>query len=568
MENKWNKGGFGKRVKKSEEFPEGWQECSFDDVVIDHNKKTILYFDGNGGITAKTANFGAKFIEEMIGKASESGYDLFSFYYGHEDDHETGEFSEEENDKIFNTFIKPMLYDEKQKLLPEEEIENNLQNLRIHAYCMGMVETNILLNKANDVLSENFGNVKSKNLLENVFIVSYAPFNEPKFGSNVEFKSLQDDKTKEPWFVSKHASDFDALYTGLAQIEFNKDKNGLEVFSNTFNAFGINEDPHNMGRFLKENGIVSKNNVLVDKEGNRIYSRQQTISDLIGLSLAYGVLKDKPDLKEIKRILNTQLKQDEKNFFEQEQKKVFEEIAQGGRPFLTVLEESGFSLSDVYAGKVKKENLKIPNSGVKNDCKESEAVLRGYVSKPYSKNILASPKDNRYGNGLAIYCEQVYMHKGDGGMKFAFEVLKNGGSTGFKSNKDLASVHMAGEDLKDSIVMETFVQKDVNQNEKNTMTIDIGKCFKDKEYQSYDELLEGVQDSCEGNIELTPEQTRVILNEAIAARIPFSNIELKNGITFNKDVLEKEVEFDSNELICSTKITKTQTKNEDGLAIG
>ncbi len=570
MEEEWVNGGFGKRVEKTKENKVGWEEGSFDDVKIDTNKKTVLFFNGNGGIEPKDANYGAKFIEGMVGKAEENGYDLYSFYYGHEKEKNTGSFSPEERQNIYDSFFKPFIYDEDGNILPEEQVENNLQNLRIYAYCMGMNETNILLAKMDESLTKNFGEEKSKKLLENVFVVSFAPWEEPTYGTNVEFKALKDYKTKEPWYVSNHANDFDrhAPYTGIAQIEPNKEKNGLEIFSNDFVSVGSKVDPHDMGWFLKESGVIARGITAKDKDGSRVYSRQQSISDMIGISLAYGLTTNAPNLQELEIVLEAQLNQDEKLFQEQEQKVLYEETIDGGRPFLKVLQESGLSLADVYQGKVKKDELKIPISGVKNDSFEAYAVLYGQASKSYSKDICEPPEKDWYGNGLAIYCELFYIHKDEDFVKSTFEVLKNGGSNAFSTNKDLASMHMSGEDLKDSIIMETVVQKDVNQNEKNTMTIDIGKCFKDKEYQSYEELLDGVQDSCEGNIELTPEQTRVILNEAIAARIPFSNIELKNGISLNEEVLENEVDFDEGELIKPKEMVKTETKKNEGMALG
>ena len=323
-ERVWVDGGFGRRVEKTKEHPSSWEEGSFDDVKINPDKKTVLFFDGSGGTNSRTANYGCKFVEGMIGKAKDNNYDLYSFYYGHPKSETHGKFFKHEKVKVFSSFLRPFLFDEASQLLPEEQIDKNLRNLRFYAYCKGMEEINHLLSVADRVLTKGFGEQKSKKLLENVYVVSFAPLEEPKFGTNIEFKSLKDITTKEPWFMSKHASDFcGEHYTGLAQVEFNKDKNGLEVFSNNFFNLDSEINPHQMGAFLKENGVIPTRNTAQDVNGKKVYSRQQAIADLIGISLAYGLIEGKPNLKNVQTMLNTQIKQEENIFFEQEQKEIF-----------------------------------------------------------------------------------------------------------------------------------------------------------------------------------------------------------------------------------------------------
>ena len=179
MENKiWVDAGFGKRLVKKIKQPNGkmavksfWEEGSFDSDVIDLEKKTLLFFDGNGGTESKTANWGCKFIEGLIGPAKRNNYNLYSFYYGHIEGDQFGGFSPKERAKVFTTFIKPFLFDKNDNLLKEDQIDKNLKNLRLYAYCYGMVEINNILGVANKILTKHFSEEKSQQLLKNILII-------------------------------------------------------------------------------------------------------------------------------------------------------------------------------------------------------------------------------------------------------------------------------------------------------------------------------------------------------------------------------------------------------------
>ncbi len=371
-------GGFGKRVPKTDQNPNGWEECFFDLDKINRNKKTILYFGGNGTVEAGHANFGCKLVESLVGRAEENGFDLFGFYYSHEKttkkyiDTKTGKpildettgllmetesadnacFDEKQLSQIYNAFLFPLLVDENGNVFKENEIKKNLGNLRIFAYCKGSEETNKLLDCANEFLTKNFGEQKSKELLSNVFVVHFAPFKEPKWGTNVEFKSLRDYLTSFPNIANKQGWGFsvDEPFLGVAQTDFNKNKNGIEVFSNSFvsveDVLSENHaDAHSISNFLKIDGVIDRlalpgiddfskeeKQELYElkkqgKTGKRPqgYSRQQAISDLMSSALSYGLVHDKPNLDEIKMILDAQLKFENQIQPEKQQKKLFEE---------------------------------------------------------------------------------------------------------------------------------------------------------------------------------------------------------------------------------------------------
>lgn len=369
-------GGFGRRVLKNDFQDTGWEECFFEDTTINKNKKTILYFGGNKTVEPGHANFGCKFVEGLVGKSQENNFDLFGFYYTHKKTtttvldengkkqeltkNSTGGFSEFDLAKVYNSFLKPLLCDENGKAFSEKQIEKNLSNLRIFAYCKGAEEAENLLFNADQFLRFSFDEQTSKRLLENVFVLSFAPWSptssEPRFGTHVAFKSLRDAKTKQPWRASKEGWGYqkDEPFLGVAETDFNKNKNVLEVFSNSFVSIeNLLEkqpyDPHSIADFLKVGGVIDRkalpnytapskaekekqkqwqkqnpNKVFVEKRPQG-YSRQQAVADLMSSALAHALVFDRVNLNEVKGILDRQISHDNQVFYEQNQKQIFEE---------------------------------------------------------------------------------------------------------------------------------------------------------------------------------------------------------------------------------------------------
>lgn len=373
-------GGFGKRTEKTKENKHGWEDCSFEKNEINPKKRTVLYFGGNGTISPGHANFGCKLIESLVGSAKENNFDLFGFFYTHNQivkkffdktskqpildkngmaketfDFKNSKMTETDLAKVYNAFLRPLFVQKNGKVFEQNQIEKNLSNLSIFAYCMGSQETNKLLSEAHSFLSQKFDEKTATNLLSNVFVVHFAPCEEPKFGTNVEFKSLQDVVTKEPWIASKNGWGFNVQepFLGVAQTSLNKNKNGIEVFSNSFvsveDMLKQNpSDPHSLSNFLKIEGVIdrsalpsfekedekTKQKILQDRKNGKTskrpagYSRQQAIADLLGTTLGYGLVAPKRNLSDIELILNAQIKNENKVVFEKEQKTLFEKAGQ------------------------------------------------------------------------------------------------------------------------------------------------------------------------------------------------------------------------------------------------
>ena len=61
---------------------------------------------------------------------------------------------------------------------------------------------------------------------------------------------------------------------------------------------------------------------------------------------------------------------------------------------------------------------------------------------------------------------------------------------------------------------------------------------------------------------LTPGQTRTVLNLLIASKTPFSNLQLKNGIELDESVLENEIEIDEFEQVVPAQKESVKTDNQ------
>lgn len=577
-ENKiWVNGGIGKRVPKTETNRFGWEELMFEEIKIDPNKKTIVYLGGNGSIMSEDANFGAKFVEGLVGKAYENNYDLYSLYYGHEEGRDTGYMSERQRAEFYNIFIKPLVCDEKGKVLDEKTIAKNLGSLRFVTHCKGAEEVGKLLLETYEFLKPTFGDEKAKLLLKNVYNVSYAPYKSAEIGTNFGIVSLKDDKLDfaELDDVMQQDQNEHKLY-GIGRLK-RCNKNWLNLYSATVVNIENDYSPlipknkgldeHNIALLLKEGGVIDRkwlpnfdfNNLGKKPEG---YSRQQAVSDCMGIAVAYGLLHDEVDLDDVAQSVETQIKQEEKTYFEEQQQHLFKEKAAGGREFEKVLKESGFTISDVLNGKVKKQDLKIPASGVKEDGYIAQIVMGfGSTKSGYSDKIV-KPDERGYGNGQGVYCEMFYGNKERCRLDV---VITQDGTIGYGENADTyAKLNICGKELENSVVMQTSIQHDPQLIDENHITVKIGKRFKNGDYGSIDELKKNIVQSADGGCQLTEEQTRIILNEAVAARVPFSNIKLDNGIKFNQKVLDNEIDIDENELIAPTKIaTKSSVEKQE-----
>ncbi len=359
-----NPGGVGRRIKplppnelerilktgteeeKSKAFfengrPRNWEELSYDKTKINKDKKTILVFPGDASVEPFDANFYAKFVESLVGRAEENGFDLYSFYHDKfEKNKRRGTFSDKHLEKIYKSFVEPLIKDENGKFFKEKEIAKNFGNLRFVTHCFGDLEVDKLLVKTSEVLAEKFDEEKTQQLLSNVFVVGYAPWIPfHKFGTHVQFHSKQDKNLMFPDKKLEALKDFE----GFAKIFEEPLKNSITVISDTFADFSKSLDEHQIALLLKEGGVIDRlqfadaqklskqkqeelksqkknyaNNVLPRTAD---YSRQQAISDMFASVLAYSIVTDNLSLEDVKMILQAQINMENKIWPEQKRMK-------------------------------------------------------------------------------------------------------------------------------------------------------------------------------------------------------------------------------------------------------
>lgn len=311
----WINGEFGQRVKKDKQNKHGWIEKPEVDI-LNSNKTTILCFSGNGTTSSRPANFLAKFVQSILDPNENSeSFNFFSAFYGSDGkEFSTGKLLEEQEANLYNTFFKPLLVDENGKVFEKEKMKENFLKLKIFSYCYGSFVTSVLLEDAAEFLKTQKFNTKDiREILDNVFIVEFAPCNTPRFGTQVQFISFKDSMVGQK-FKKEMFGEGKVPFLGTAKA--NLQDNVLRVVSNSFTLDNSKLNDHSIEWFLRERELEIKKVVG--------YTRLETITDAISTALCYGALKKEYDLKELQMALNEVFKMQDEVVFEKKQKEIFE----------------------------------------------------------------------------------------------------------------------------------------------------------------------------------------------------------------------------------------------------
>ena len=99
-----------------------------------------------------------------------------------------------------------------------------------------------------------------------------------------------------------------------------------------------------------------------------------------------------------------------------------------------------------------------------------------------------------------------------------------------------------------NVVIKAKSATDAQQNE---IVVSAGKKFEDKKYNTFKELYQSIIPSIKKDekIELTPEQTRLILSSAIEYNVPINNIILDKNLSLNSEVIHNEVDIKDDKTI-------------------
>ena len=535
--------GVGKRDLTQ---PNHWKELSIKDIDIKNSDKpAVLFFGGDGAIEPIDANYNAKFIYSLIGS---EGYDLYSFYYGIDDkEHDRGYFTIAEKEQIFDNIFKPLLATGDIK-----EVSKNLNKLKVVAYCYGNKEFGELCKMSDKYLQgRGFSKDESKQALASIFTVSYTPFGNIPYGSGVSFYSGKDNLIRMPTeFLIEDANGFyKPRDIDFAEIIKNaENKNILMIGTNAFSYlsyFSRNANDHLLEAFIRTNnpergsiGTIEKKDFVL---GN---NRGDMLSEMFASAFSLGLLNT--DIQNIEVVMQTYINAAKKIFPEKQIKVLDEEHKNGGRPFLKVLKENGWTEQDVLNTRKingltlneiierEDENFSIPISGI--NFKDSEIGELVEMAK--------------YVSFLKIYYNNRYKKLDDEESVFEDWISSDGANMPIvhrsRIERDMLRGKIGGINFDDSLFVKITVSADKKQIDKNIIEVQSGKTFEKRKYSSVDDLRAGIIDSIkpDRNYELSSGQTWYILKNAQDGKVPFSNIILPPNMSLNKKILES---FDYNE---------------------
>ena len=540
--------GVGRRMPKSNEFPNGWEELKIQNIDILNSKKpVILCFGGNGTIQPSAANYNSKLLESFIGNKSAN---IYSFYYGYSNagSKRTGDLLPEEIDKIYENLISPLIFDDSNKPYSQQKIANNLDKVTFVTHCMGNVYANALVLKTMKELQTKGGFAESdaKQLISHFFNVSYAPYyvpNSKNYMTQFEFETMRDRVNTDN--KARYEDENENIPYFRAGFLKRRDENTLALVANSFVDFDIFIDEHAISTIELDNGVSF---------GKTHDQRNLTIANCFGLALSYAVLNKNRDLTQLQPLIQNELDKENNAEWEKRQTQLYEWERTGGEPVEIFMAEHGISEAQLVNGEVNLQDM-VPS--YKDNMGFTISKRINYKDSNYKENYNL-PLFGSKSKGQAIEANKPLYFDGPISLKYLISSDGHGANISLVINKDdivdnyiRAKIH--NQSLDNSVVASISQQSE--DATKNTMNVSRGKKFKDKVYSTFAELKESLIPSIEQGkrVELTPEQTRVILNEAIRRNVPFQNITLEKGLSLNHDVIHNEIKIDDDRIINITK---------------
>lgn len=148
------------------------------------NKPIILCFSGAGTTKDEYANWLCKIAGDLVGAKDSvlenetfEMIDILGIVYNSNDISNYGAIDNKELKNLFDKIILPLLYDEKNELLPANLVAKNLSLITFFSFCYGSEIVYLLCNKiVNKLLTFNYSYEEILLIMSSMMHVSYAPF--------------------------------------------------------------------------------------------------------------------------------------------------------------------------------------------------------------------------------------------------------------------------------------------------------------------------------------------------------------------------------------------------------
>lgn len=542
-----------KKVPADSENEFGYVDVTTKDIDIKNSKKpTIIVFPGNGSIEKQVVNGYLSIIRDMIGLESANVYGVC---YGHKAEHDIGNLTRNEYKEFYDNVLKPLCFDENGKPYEQKQISKNCRKVIFFSHCAGETVVNKFVNAmAQGLIKSGFDDEQTTEILEQLMHISYTPYmeNDTYYGSRVEFCSLDDKMLSKTLHMRFNIDPQDEPYLGIAELI--RDKNVLTVLSNSFgNIFYMDTiDDHNISTIeLDKNGLPAL---------HKRSARTIAISYAMAALLSFGVLSKNFDLDTAREILETEFNSQQGTFFEKKQEEVFQLRKQGGQPLREYMKQHNITEKDVIDGNV-----------------DFRDIVKPVMKNPYGQKIY--PPINYESAGVKE-CFKADMHVSSdsqiiGDYKIEQKdlpyiirnitsvVLKDGRCLTQNDNETVDDLFMharlSGRNLDDCVRVDLRLDS-LEEVEKNKLKVCLGKRFKRKSYETFNELKKQQIPSGEDGVELSEEQTRVVLNYAHRFSVPFGQIVLENDLKLNRRVMFREVNINEQGLVSRATPYRSEQK--------
>lgn len=170
----------GRREQKDLNIEFNWSNLDPNKTILD--KQTILVFGGNTANSSKDANGYAKSVESLLDNRFRKNTDILSFSYRTEpikNGSGNSKFLEpeyaEEMHEIFNTLLKPLLYDNLGNMKEKQGIEKTFRKLIFVAHCGGSNFVDLIIDDFYATLLEKYQPATAELLLKKIQYFAYAP---------------------------------------------------------------------------------------------------------------------------------------------------------------------------------------------------------------------------------------------------------------------------------------------------------------------------------------------------------------------------------------------------------
>lgn len=526
--------------------------------VLNESRPKILLFPGNGSLSDDMVN---GYLQYLYNNFSNKA-DIFGIRYSYDTSENLGYLTEKELAYITQSFFQPLYLNKDNTPKPVDLICKNMRKIVFVSHCAGETIVNALLNNmAKDMKNAGMQQPDIKKALSFALHVSYAPYlnNETKFGTNIYFMSLNDKMIADKFFNKLSLNKQAPPYLGAAKIfDF---ENGFGVVSNSFGNI-FHDDAFDDHRF---------STILLDENGSSLMhkhsSRTLSIINSFLSVLAFGVSGKIVSKDDYKLIVESEIEKQQNTNFEKMQESEFYSQAKGGQPLLDYMKKHNIPVSDVIDGKIKFKDIVKPVAttpwGVKIYPKinyKSAGINERYkyplLKMVESEKILQNNRTSKEDSNLILH-------------KINYVVLKNGvgrGCVGENKPDDIyAQAKIGGNNLDDCVQVDVQFSN-IEKPELNKLDVKLGKKFVDREYADFFDLKQSEIASGKKGLELSEQQTRVVLNLSNRFWVPIGKIRLEDGIRLNKKVVEKEIMLDEQKIAIPALNKKDLCKNVEKLA--